>query len=167
MEQWQLEKEIERFLYREAELLDERKFEEWLALFTEDSRYWMPMLSTRERGAKELTGEKELAFFDDNKRLLSLRVKRLYTEYAFAEDPPSRTTRLITNIRVEKGETDSEVIARSNFIVYKSRLETENEIYAGKREDRLRKVEGEWKIAMRKMVLTQNVLIGKNLSIFF
>ena len=54
-----------------------------------------------------------------------------------------------------------------NFIVYRSRGETEQDFYVGAREDRLRRVDGGWKIASRRMVLDQNVLTAKNLSIFF
>jgi 3-phenylpropionate/cinnamic acid dioxygenase small subunit len=172
---------IEQFLYREARLLDERRFHDWLSLFTDDVHYWMTARSNRyprsskaiaildaERYAEEeLAGEDELGLFDEDIRTLTARVARLDTGMAWAEDPPSRTRHLITNIDVEPDPAGPEVTVHCNFIVYRSRGETEQDFYVGAREDRLRWVDGAWKIAGRRMVLDQNVLTAKNLSIFF
>jgi 3-phenylpropionate/cinnamic acid dioxygenase small subunit len=86
---------------------------------------------------------------------------------AWAEDPPSRTRHLITNIEVEEGDTASELKVYSNYLVYRTRGETEQDFYVGRREDILQHVDGAWKIARRKISLDQNVLLAKNLSIFF
>jgi 3-phenylpropionate/cinnamic acid dioxygenase small subunit len=86
---------------------------------------------------------------------------------AWAEDPPSRSRHLITNIEVEPGDGVSEVRVHSNFMVYRSRAETEQDFYIGARRDVLRRVAGAWKIATRKIILDQNVLLAKNVSIFF
>jgi 3-phenylpropionate/cinnamic acid dioxygenase small subunit len=86
---------------------------------------------------------------------------------AWAEDPPSRTRHMISNIEVEAGDTEAEIRVYSNFIVYRSRAETEEDFYVGARQDVLRRVEGAWKIAHRKLILDQNVLSAKNVSIFF
>lgn len=174
-------REIEQFLYREARLLDERRFEAWLDLFTDDVRYWMPVRTTRyPRRSKaiavldldrqeedELSKDNELAIFDESKETLSRRVARLDTGMAWAEDPPSRTRHLVTNVEVEPGETEAELRVHSNFVVYRSRGETEQDFYVGGRQDTLRNVGGAWKIARRTIVLDQNVLLAKNVSIFF
>jgi 3-phenylpropionate/cinnamic acid dioxygenase small subunit len=86
---------------------------------------------------------------------------------AWAEDPPSRTRHLITNIEIEPGEADSEIKVYCNFIVYRSRAETEQDFYVGARQDVLRRVDVAWKIASRKLILDQNVLSAKNISVFF
>ena len=86
---------------------------------------------------------------------------------AWAEDPPSRSRHLITNIEVEPGGAASEVKVYSNFMVYRSRAETEQDFYVGARRDVLRRIAGAWKIADRKVILDQNVLLAKNVSIFF
>jgi biphenyl 2,3-dioxygenase subunit beta len=86
---------------------------------------------------------------------------------AWAEDPPSRTRHLITNIEVVADASDLELTVHCNFIVYRSRAETEQDFFVGARQDRLRRVDGAWKIADRRMMLDQNVLTAKNLSIFF
>ena len=174
-------REVERFLYCEARLLDERRFHEWLELLTEDVRYWMGSRSNRyPKSSKaiaildpdryvedDLAKPDELAIFDETKQTLSQRVARLDTGMAWAEDPPSRSRHLITNIEVEPGDAASEVKVYSNFIVYRSRAETEQDFYVGARQDVLRRVGGAWKIASRKIILDQNVLTAKNVSIFF
>jgi 3-phenylpropionate/cinnamic acid dioxygenase small subunit len=86
---------------------------------------------------------------------------------AWAEDPPSRTRHLIANIELEPGAAASELRVYSNFIVYRSRAETEQDFYVGARQDVLRRVDGALKIARRKITLDQNVLLAKNVSIFF
>jgi 3-phenylpropionate/cinnamic acid dioxygenase small subunit len=174
-------REVEQFLYREARLLDERRFHEWLELFTDDVRY--SMAGRRNRYPKsskaiaildlgryveeDSADDAELAIFDENKRTLSARVARLDTGMAWAEDPPSRTRHLLANFEIEGGDAESELEVYSNFIVYRSRSETEQDFYVGARRDVLRRVDGAWKIARRKLILDQNVLLAKNVSIFF
>jgi 3-phenylpropionate/cinnamic acid dioxygenase small subunit len=174
-------REVEQFLYREARLLDTRRFHEWLELFTDDVRYWMASRSNRypksskaisildpDRYVEDDVGrEDELAILDETKATLAGRVARLDTGMAWAEDPPSRTRHMIANIEVEPGDAEGELRVYSNFIVYRSRAETEQDFYVGARQDVLRRVEGAWKIAHRKLILDQNVLLAKNVSIFF
>jgi 3-phenylpropionate/cinnamic acid dioxygenase small subunit len=174
-------RQVEQFLYREARLLDERHFHEWLELLTDDVRYWMAGRTNRyPRSSKaisildperyvedDVVKEDELAIFDEDKHSLSARVARLDTGMAWAEDPPSRTRHLISNIEVEPAEVAQEVKVYSNFVVYRSRAETEQDFYVGTRRDILRRVAGAWKIVDRKIILDQNVLLAKNVSIFF
>ena len=174
-------REVEQFLYREVRLLDERRFHEWLAHFTDDVRYWMSSRSTRyPKSSKaitildphryteeELARDDDLAILDETKETLRGRIARLDTGMAWAEDPPSRTRHIIANIEVEPGDAASELTVYSNFMVYRSRSETEQDFYVGARQDVLRRVDGEWKIARRKITLDQNVLLAKNVSIFF
>ena len=171
---------VEQFLYREARLLDDRRFHDWLRLFTDDVHYSMVSRTNRyprsskaiaildaDRYADEDLGADELGLFDEDIRTLTARVARLDTGMAWAEDPPSRTRHMITNIEIAPDASDAALTVRSNFIVYRSRGETEQDFYVGAREDRLRRVDGAWKIVNRRMVLDQNVLTAKNLSIFF
>ena len=174
-------REVEQFLYREARMLDDRRFHEWLGLFTDDVRYWMAGRTNRypksskaisildpDRYVEDDTGtEDELAILDETKETLTGRIARLDTGMAWAEDPPSRTRHMISNIEVEPGDNDGELRVYSNFIVYRSRAETEQDFYVGARRDVLRRVDGEWKIAHRKLILDQNVMLAKNVSIFF
>jgi 3-phenylpropionate/cinnamic acid dioxygenase small subunit len=177
----ELLREVEQFLYREARLLDERRFHEWLELFTDDVRYWMGARTNRyPRTSKAIailspnryveddhTREDELSILDETKETLAGRVARLDTGMAWAEDPPSRTRHFIANIEVAPGDSASEIRVYSNFIVYRSRAESEEDFYVGARQDVLRRVDGAWKIARRKLTLDQNVLSAKNVSVFF
>ena len=166
--------EIEEFLYREAELLDERFFAEWLNLLTEDVRYWMPMRRNVKSGEldREFTREGlDINWFDEGKQTLTQRVNQILTGVHWAEEPLSRVCHIISNVRVVKafpsvGSPDS-VDVKCRFLVYRNRVETETDIFIGKREDRLRKIDGEWKISHRKVILDQNVLLAKNLTLFF
>jgi 3-phenylpropionate/cinnamic acid dioxygenase small subunit len=174
-------REVEQFLYREARLLDERRFHEWLELFTDDVHYWMAgrrnrypksskaiaILDLDRYVDEDLTEDDELAILDENKQTLSACIARLDTGMAWAEDPPSRTRHLLANIEIEPGEAASELEVYSNFIVYRSRSEIEQDFYVGARRDVLRLCDGTWKIACRKLILDQNVLLAKNVSIFF
>lgn len=160
--------EVEEFLYREAALLDDRRFQDWVDLFTEDTHYFMPIRRTRGRRElhKEFTQPGEMAFFDDIKMILQARVIKLMSGTAWAEDPPSRTRHLITNVLVEEDRGD-ELDVRSNFLVYRTRLKSEETTWIGSRSDVLRRVGDSFQIAKRHIFLEQTVLLSQNLSNFF
>lgn len=160
--------EVERFYYDEAALLDSHRYEEWLALFSDDAHYFMPIRRTRTQREmdKEFTKQGEMAFFDDTKILLAGRIAKLKTGRSWAEDPPSRTRHLITNIRVVKDE-GGRLEVESNFHVYRTRLNSEETSWIGSRHDVLRRVGGSFLIADRKIFLEQTVLLSRNLSNFF
>ncbi|TMA13049.1 MAG: 3-phenylpropionate/cinnamic acid dioxygenase subunit beta [Deltaproteobacteria bacterium] len=164
-----LRQQIEDFFYLEAELLDERRLREWLELFTDDVRYWMPVrhnpLDRPEDLSEELSKPGEAYYFDDTKKSLQIRVERLYSKQAWAEMPPSRTRRLISNIRVKKDD-GSEIEVHSNFFVYRTRMEKDEDIFVGTRKDILRRVNGDLRIARRTVILDQAVLAAKNISVF-
>ena len=162
-------REVEQFLYHEARLLDDRHFHEWLELFTDDIRYWMPTRSNRLAGdqGRELTGPNELAYFNEDLDMLRARVARLDSGMAWAEDPPSRTQHMISNVQVIESETAGEYEVTSLFLLYRNRLEHETDIFCGTRYDTLRRDGDGLKIAHRKIVLAQNVVMAKNLSVFF
>ena len=166
--------ELMQFYIHEAWLLDDRKFREWLELFTDDIFYFMPRRLNVQRAdsAKELSQPGDLAIFDDDKTYLTMRVERLETGMAWSENPPSRTRHLVGNLVVEGVDSDSdsnndEIKARTAFILYRTHHETDENIFAGSREDILRRVDGAWKIAKRTIVLDSNVILAKNLSVFF
>jgi biphenyl 2,3-dioxygenase beta subunit len=160
--------EVERFYYDEAALLDSRRYEDWLALFSDDAHYFMPIRRTRmlRELDKEFTKPGEMAFFDDTKTLLAGRIKKLESGRSWAEDPPSRTRHLITNIRILKDDGRT-LEVESNFHLYRTRLNSEETSWIGSRRDVLRRVEGSFQIVDRKIFLEQTVLLSRNLSNFF
>jgi 3-phenylpropionate/cinnamic acid dioxygenase small subunit len=169
-----LKQEIEEFLYREADLLDERRYEDWLALVAEDVRYWMPMRRNVKVGEAErefTRAGQDINWFDEGKETLTRRVKQILTGMHWAEEPVSRISHMISNVRLLEVDPSpaepEEVTVRCRFLIYRNRVETETDILVGKREDLLRRVDGQWQIARRKIVLDQNVLLTKNLTFFF
>ena len=164
-----LRREIEDFYYAEAELLDNRQFREWFALLADDVRYWMPIRHNPLERASDLQDELskpgEGFYFDDDKASLRIRVERVYARNAWAEMPPSRTRHLITNVRIKKDD-GSAIEVHANFIVYRTRMETDQDIFVGERQDILRRTNGTYQIARRTIILDQAVLSAKNISVF-
>jgi len=168
-----LMREIEDFFYREADLLDEREYDEWLDLLTEDIVYWMPLRKnvSFENRSKDITAENDLAWFHDDKATLKKRVKQIQTGVHWADEPISRVSHLITNIRLAEpisslGEGET-TMTKCRFIVYRNRVEDETDFLVGRREDTLVRVNGSLRIARRKIILDQSVLLAKNLTMFF
>ena len=164
-----VKQEVEEFLYQEAELLDERRYEEWLDLFTEDTQYWMPMRRNvpADEPEREFTREgADVNWFDEGKDTLTRRVKQILTGVHWAEQPPSRICHIVSNVQILEAGPD-EIRVKSRFLLYRNRVETETDFLVGKREDLLRRVDGGLRIARRKIVLDQNVLLAKNLTFFF
>ena len=169
-----LAREVEDFLCAEADLLDEWRYNEWLELLTDDVRYWMPLHRNAQFGEKERERSRELqdlAWMDEGKTTLALRVKQLMTGIHWAEEPLSRMTHMVSNIRIREvrpsAEAPEEVVVGCRFLVYRNRLQIETDFFLGKREDTLRRIDGAWKIARRNVFLDQNVLMAKNLTFLF
>ena len=161
----ELQHSIEQFLFREVRLLSERRYEEWLDLFTDDARYWMPARETVGGQPDAVSGEGEMAFFDDDKEFLAARIERLRSSLAHAEQPPSRLRYFVSNVEIEELR-EGELDVRCNLLVYQSRLERTEVSYVGRREDRLRRIDRSWRIASRKIILDQT-LVPRSISIFF
>ena len=161
------QREIERFLYHEARLLDGFKFHDWLALFTDDAQYRMPTIENVQNQERAYEADDlHFGYFDDDKKGLALRVAQLDTGLRHAEVPPSLTERFITNILVEPSAANDEVEAYSNFMVFQVRHGRHETSFTGRREDRLRKTDQGWKIAARTIIMLRPVL-PRTISVFF
>ncbi len=166
--------DVQQFLYREARMLDERRFEEWFGLLANEIRYWMPTRVTRLREKegedwdpeKELSGPDELAFMDDNKITLLVRVKRAQRPQSWSEDPPSRTRRIVSNVEVERCENPGEYLVHSCFVLHRTRDQEQHQLI-GQRRDRLRREGDSFLIVERRIALDTTVLPSPNLSVFF
>ena len=193
LERLLLKSEIEDFLYHEAELLDNRQFNEWLDLIAEDIRYFMPIRRNVKFGEQErenTSDKSDISWFDEGKVTLAGRVRQINTGLHWAEEPLSRVCHIISNIQVgelmpagsrqrdegadvkDGGVADlkrgDEVRVQSRFFVYRNRLQDETDLFVGRRDDILRRdPETGWKIAKRTILLEQNVLLAKNVTIFF
>lgn len=168
-------REIEEFLYDEANLLDERRFKEWLDTLAEDLRYFMPMeynVKAGEHARRELTTrEEQMSWFNEGKWTLTKRAEQILTGVHWAEEPLSRVCRLVSNVQLSAINTNAsgslEVDATSRFLIYQNRCEYEQYFFVGDRMDRIRKTAEGWKLASREIRIHQNVLLAKNLTIFF
>lgn len=159
-----LERRVTRFLAWEAALLDDDRFAAWLDLLTDDVRYRVRCRPVLDLPADRADGP-ELWYLDEDRRSLGQRVDRMAEGTAWAEVPPSRTQRLVTNVLVEP-RGDGTVLARSALLLHRVRLEAEVETFAGTRHDTIRVVDGDLRLAGREVVLAANALPGKNLSLF-
>jgi 3-phenylpropionate/cinnamic acid dioxygenase small subunit len=164
-----LQQRIEQFVYAEAQLLDDHRFNEWIKLFTDDAHYWVPTRNTRtnrERD-KEIAARGEGAHIDDDMVRMRGRVRRSTSGLAWSEEPPSRTRRLLTNVRVQQRDT-GRLDVRLNFWVYRSRLERHQDWFVGERFDVLVPDDGPYGylIGDRKIVLDQATVLAPNMSVF-
>ena len=162
MATWEQKREIEEFLYREVHLLDEHRLEEWLDLFTDDAEYVVP-LREHVQGDVEPAGH---PIMKDDKLMLTARVRKHATGMSHVETPRSMTTHLVTNVLVEEGRSPGELEVVSNFLVRQARKLRDEAWWMGRRRDRLRRVDGRWKIARREVLLDATVL-PRGISIFF
>jgi 3-phenylpropionate/cinnamic acid dioxygenase small subunit len=165
--------EIEDFYAREADLLDERRFDEWLDLLHPDIRYRIPMsqnVHSKHAAAEFLTDDLAVCWMDEGKRTLTQRVEQLKTGLHWAEEPMSRTCHMYSNTRVldsHEARGARHVTAKTRFLVYRNRLQGEVDLLVGKRVDDLVADAGSgWKVMKRTVYLDQTVLMANNLTTF-
>ena len=162
----QIFREIEAFLFYEAEMLDTQQFDTWLSLWTDDASYRMPVRVTHDKRQAEEEFVTHFGHFDETREMLEIRVRRLSTKTAWAENPPSRTRHFVSNIRVV-AEGNSVFSVRNNLLLYRNRGDSaEHDLLSAERHDVLRKVEDKWQISERCIYLDQSTLGTMNLSIF-
>lgn len=139
--------DAERFVYREVRLLDERRFEEWMALYTEDGFYWAPT----QHGQK--SPDEGVSLFFDDLGTMRARVKRFAHPDIHIQAPLSRTSHIVSNIELTAGDDPSKGhIVHASFIMSEYRL-GEPRWYAGRYEYLLRPERSGLRIAMKKVVL--------------
>lgn len=168
VERVQLQFEVEQFLYEEAALLDARRYRDWLGLLADDIHYWMPIRRTVTLADidREFTKQGDMAFFDDDRELLEMRVRKLEAGSAWSEDPPSRSRHFVTNVRITAVEGD-EITVEVCFHLYRTRLETEVDSWIGRRTDVLRRHGGSFRLARRHLFLDQTLIRATNMSTIF
>lgn len=155
-----------QWLVDEAYLLDAQRYEDWLALITDDIRYHMPVRVTTALGAG-FDCAPGMAHFDEDKYSLGRRVARFQTEHAWTEDPPSRLRHHVTNVRTFATEDPGHLIADSGVLLYRSRGDVrEAAVLSAGREDLLRRSAGGWRLARRTILVDDSVLRTQNLAIF-
>lgn len=160
-------RQVEQFLMREARLLDDERWDDWLQTLSEAIHYWMPGIENRRREDKSGPYRLEhMAFFDDGMRELQRRVSRFKQPSAWAENPPTRNVHLISNVEVYVGEQEGEYRAYSCFINVRSRGLDEQYQLTGRREDVLRVEADGLKLFKRKILIPNAMLLCKNINTF-
>ena len=137
---------VEAFLIHEADLIDRRDFEAWLALYTDDCRYWVPL----EEGQADPQHTVSLIY--DDRKLLETRVRRLDHPRSHAQAPPSRTVHTVANVAVEPVPEDGRIVVRSNQIVAEYR-QGRTRLFAGRCTHRLVPENGGYRIAFKRIDL--------------
>lgn len=172
---YRLKADVEDFYYHEADLLDDRRFRDWLELLSDDISYFMPIrrnVKFGQQAARENTKRGDgISWFDEDKWTLTKRVEQILTGVHYAEEPLSRITHMVSNVQIKGARPDvdaaHELDVTSRFLVYQNRVEYETYIFVGRRNDTLRETGNGWKIARREILLEQNILLAKNLTTFF
>jgi len=148
------------FVYKEARLADEARYAEWLALWTDDGVYWVP--ATTDPAANPDT---RLSHVYDNRARIDTRIKLLQTGHRYSQQPASLMRRLISNVEVTAGE-GGELVVESNFLLAELAIQSKHEMHwwVGRTTHRLRRVEGELRMAAKKVVLVNAAEPLPNLS---
>ncbi len=144
------------FLNLEARLLDESRFEEWLALFSDECLFWVP-------GSPGSDPRREIAVTFDDRRQLEGRIYRLRTGYAWSQVPLSRTSRIVSNVEVFGTAGDAVSMVRSTFLITEFR-NGETRTFAGWAAHRLARSGGGWKILVKQLHLIDCELNLRNPS---
>ncbi len=163
---------VEQFLYREARMLDERLYTEWLGLLADDCSYLVPCRENVQavRGEATVSIDDELAqiaYFEDDKLTLLAKALRLGTGTAWGENPASRTRRLVSNVEVSVAEAPDELLVHSNLVLYRSRRVDEVSQFVGGRRDILRRTEKGLLLAKRVVFLDMNICDSSHMGNFF
>lgn len=168
LERLALQHRVEQFLYAEAALLDARKYREWLGLLADDIHYWMPIRRTVASSDldMEFTKPGAIAYFDDDRVVLEMRVRKLEAGSAWSEDPPSRSRHFVSNVRILDVGRD-EITVEVCFHIRRTRLNSELSEWFGRREDVLRREGDGFRLARRHIFLDQTVIPTSNMSTLF
>jgi benzoate/toluate 1,2-dioxygenase beta subunit len=141
-------KEVEQFVYREARLQDELRYDEWEGLWTDDAIYWVPAT------ADDIDPESQMSVIFDNRSRIRTRIKQLHTGKRHAQNPPSKLRHLISNVEL-LDVCDDDIQVGANFLVYESR-ERGVTLWAGRTEWTLRRTDDGLQIARKKVMLVNN-----------
>lgn len=154
------------FLVEEAAALDENRVQDWLAMLHPDIDYRVPIRLTRERTGGPGFSSESFHFLETHSTL-ALRVERLTGDYAWAEDPPSRARRFVSNFRVFTLAGCDDLRVKSNLLIYRERLDERNyQLISAERQDDLRSDQQSLRLVRRVVLLDHTTLLTPNMSLF-
>ena len=137
-------------------MADEHRYDEWEALWADQAVYWVPA------GDDNYDPREKTSIIYDNRSRIRTRVKQLKTGKRYSQEPPSRMSRVISNIRLEE-ETEDTISVRCNFILSEVRVGVTN-VWSGRVAYKLLKEDGGFKIAFKKIMLVDNAEAVPTLS---
>ena len=141
-------REVEQFLFREARLADEHRYEEWEALWTDDAVYWVPA------NGDDIDPERQMSIIYDNRSRIALRVRQLMTGKRHTQEPQSRLRRIIGNVEL-LDDNERGIGVCANTIVFETNQRGDT-MWGSRNEYRLRRVDGELRMAIKKVMLVNN-----------
>ena len=138
-------REVEQFLYRQAELLDEKRWEDFIGLFAEDGKYWMPA------SPEQTTGEGVPSIFYEDRNLMTVRMKRVTHPHAWSQSPMWGTSHLVSNVAIEREDPRTgEIIVRSRFHMMEFRRDASRH-FAGTYRHQLVHANGAYRIKLQRV----------------
>lgn len=137
--------EVEAFLFHEARLQDEHRYTEWEALWTDDALYWVP-------ASDGADADSHVSVIYDNRNRIATRIRQLTSGHRYAQAPPSRLRRIVSNVECA-ARADDECDAAANFLIHELRRGS-GTLWSGRTEYRLRRVDGELRLVSKKVLLT-------------
>ncbi len=159
-----LRHEFETLLIDEYWLLDNSYFEDWLDLMSDEIRYWAPVRENLDRNEEDFFQPDLLTHFDENKTEMGLRVARLRTGSAHAEEPPSRQRHFVSNIKILDASEANLIKVASNFIVFRSRPGHEEHLFIGSRQDHWLRLDNSWRLQERLIIFDHDII--ENITVF-
>ena len=155
MSEAELQREVERFVYREGYLQDRHEYDAWEALWTDDGVYWIPA------NGDDIDPEREMSIIYDNRSRIALRIRQLHTGRRLAQEPKSSLVRVISNIEVvnaaakNENAATREIHVRANAIIFESTARRDT-VWGTRCEYVLRRIDGNLKMARKKVMLVNN-----------
>ena len=140
--------QVEQFIYYEADLMDEHRYDEWLALWTDDALYWVPS------GGDDIDPKREISLIYDDRVRLQVRITRLKSGFAHAQEPKLRMRRVVSNIVTQEAE-NGDIVVFSNFLLIELRR-GKQDTFAGRTVHRLRPDNGSFRLTSKKVLLVNN-----------
>ncbi len=140
--------ELTQFITTEARLQDEHRYDEWEALWADDGVYWVPA------NGDDIDPEQQMSIIYDNRSRIALRIKQFHTGKRHSQSPPSRLRRVVSNVEIT-GEDGDCLIVCANALVFESQTRGDT-VWASRNEYRLRRIQGQWRMARKKVALTNN-----------
>ena len=139
------QRQVEQFLFRQADILDERRWDEWLDLFTKDGHYWMPA------SADQVEAERQPNIFWEDHYLMDMRIRRVMHPYAHSQLPGHRCSHVVSNVIIEsEDEATGDIVCRSRFHIVEYRLEDQR-YFGGKYTHTLKKTDDGYRIQLQRV----------------